>query len=230
MLRLMAEQMLNIPVTAKMQIYEWLKGEIIANRLHPGTVIDKNELKDQLNVSLTPLREALILLSHDGLLELNPSLNTKVTLIDIDIVRESVFIRAALEGSIAEKLAEEGLTLEQLNGLKEILEKHAKALEMKAISEVYKLDFAFHQMLSELSGFQSLWKHVEQYRVHIDRVLNCSPDNLQLIRSSFNDHKKIIEAIEQRSAAIARNRMRKHVSRIMQDIDSLPTQYVLQKE
>ena len=37
--------MLNIPVTAKMQIYEWLKGEIISDRLRPGTIVDKNELK-----------------------------------------------------------------------------------------------------------------------------------------------------------------------------------------
>lgn len=219
--------MLNTPVTAKIQIYEWLKGEIISNRLHPGTIVDKNELKEQFNVSLTPLREALILLSHDGLLAVNPNLNTRVTLIDIDIVRESVFIRAALEGSIAEALAEKGLTPEQLNGLKEILAAHAEALERKAIVEVYQIDFRFHQRLSELSGYQSLWKHVEQYRIHIDRVLNCSPDNMQLIRASFNDHRKIVEAIEQGSAPLARNRMRKHVSRIMKDIDSLPSEYVL---
>lgn len=222
--------MLNTPVTAKIQIYEWLKGEIISNRLRPGTIVDKNELKEQFSVSLTPLREALILLSHDGLLEFNPNLNTRVTLIDIDIVRESVFIRAALEGSIAEALAEKGLAQEQLTGLQDILAAHEEALGRKAIAEVYQLDFSFHQRLSELSGFQSLWKHVEQYRIHIDRVLNCSPDNLQLIRASFNDHKKIVEAIEQCSAAVARNRMRKHVSRIMQDINSLPNEYVLQKQ
>jgi len=218
--------MLTPPVTAKIQIYEWLKGEIINNRLQPGTIVDKNELKEQFNVSLTPLREALILLSHDGLLELNPSLNTRVTLIDIDIVRESVFIRAALEGSIAESLAERGLTAEQLAELKTILATHEEALDRKAIAEVYQLDFNFHQRLSEFSGYLSLWKHVEQYRIHLDRVLNCSPDNMQLIRASFNDHNKIVEAIEQRSATIARNRMRKHVSRIMKDIDSLPREYI----
>ncbi len=221
--------MLNTPVTAKMQIYEWLKSEIISNRLKPGAIVDKNELKEQFNVSLTPLREALILLSHDGLLEFNPNLNTRVTLIDIDIVRESVFIRAALEGSIAEALAEKGLSAEELAGLHAILAAHEAALGRKAIAEVYQLDFSFHQRLSELSGYQSLWKHVEQYRIHIDRVLNCSPDNLQLIRASFNDHKKIVEAIAQCSAAVARNRMRKHVSRIMQDISSLPSEYVAQK-
>lgn len=219
--------MLNTPVTAKMQIYEWLKSEIIINRLRPGTIVDKNELKEQFNVSLTPLREALILLSHDGLLDVNPNLNTRVTLIDINIVRESVFIRAALEGSIAEALAEKGLTPEQLEGLQVILDAHADALGRKEIKEVYQLDFIFHQRLSELSGYQSLWKHVEQYRIHIDRVLNCSPDNFQLIRASFNDHKKIVEAIQQRSATVARNRMRKHVSRIMQDINSLPDEYLL---
>lgn len=221
--------MLTPPVTAKIQIYEWLKGEIISNRLRPGTIIDKNELKQQFAVSLTPLREALILLSHDGLLEFNPSLNTRVSLIDIDIVRESVFIRAALEGSIAEALAERGLTVEQLTELKSLLAAHEDALNRKEIAEVYQLDFKFHQRLSELSGYSSLWKHVEQYRIHLDRVLNCSPDNMQLIRASFNDHTKIVEAIEQCSATIARNRMRKHVSRIMKDIDSLPREYIYSK-
>ncbi|MCY9421621.1 GntR family transcriptional regulator, partial [Bacillus paralicheniformis] len=73
------------PRSVRDQIYQMLKEEIMKFRLVPGELISEKEISERYEVSRTPVREAFLQLSREGLLEVYPQKGTRVSLIDLDL-------------------------------------------------------------------------------------------------------------------------------------------------
>src|SRR5215831_8084540 len=95
----------SLPLTRAEAIARHLREEIVTGRLAPGTVIKDAELADRLGVSITPVREAIVLLSAEGLIDISPNRTRRVTdvsqknaleLIDVMCVRPG----AGVEGGV----------------------------------------------------------------------------------------------------------------------------------
>src|SRR5215210_2784674 len=83
--------------TAREQTLETLRREIISLHLAPGAALSENELAAEHGVSRTPVRESLILLQGEGLVQVYPQVGTFVSLVDPERVAEAQFIREAIE-------------------------------------------------------------------------------------------------------------------------------------
>ena len=83
--------------TAREQTLETLRNEIITLHLAPGVALSENELAAEHGVSRTPVRESLILLQGEGLVQVYPQVGTFVSLVDPERVAEAQFIREAIE-------------------------------------------------------------------------------------------------------------------------------------
>ncbi len=83
-------------------VYQVLKSSIMFLDLEPGTNITEKDIAQKLNVSRTPVREALIKLSQEDLLDIYPQKGTVVSLIDLSHVEEARFIRRNLERATIE--------------------------------------------------------------------------------------------------------------------------------
>lgn len=86
------------------KLYQILKEEIIKLHLEPGLNISEKGISEKFNISRTPVREAFLLLSQDGLLDIYPQKGTFVSLIDLDAVEEARFLRECVERAVV-KLA-----------------------------------------------------------------------------------------------------------------------------
>ena len=91
--------------TAAQSVYETLRDRIISLDLPPLAHLSRNELAAQLGVSLTPLREAMAQLELDGLIQVFPQSKTIVSQINVRKLRETHFLRQAVETEVVRALA-----------------------------------------------------------------------------------------------------------------------------
>ena len=81
-----------------------IKENIVTMELKPGSLVSETELAKELGVSRTPVREALIQLGKNGMVETFPQRGTKVSLIDTDSVNESRFYRLVIERALVQEI------------------------------------------------------------------------------------------------------------------------------
>src|SRR3954470_909657 len=87
------------------QVFDRLREKIVALEFAPGAVLARNELADMFGVSQTPVRDALIKLSEEGLVDIFPQHATVVSRIDIAQALQAHFLRQAIELEVAATLA-----------------------------------------------------------------------------------------------------------------------------
>ena len=102
-------------------VYERLQDLIIRGRLAPGVRVVENDIAARLGVSRTPVREAILKLADEGLLDIFPQSGIFVSRIPIAALPESIVIRKSLEETTA-KLAAERASPSQILGLRAIIE------------------------------------------------------------------------------------------------------------
>jgi GntR family transcriptional regulator, rspAB operon transcriptional repressor len=90
-------------------IYQTIRTEIIRMRLRPGERLSEKELGLRFGTSRTPVREAIVSLVEDGLIEVRPQRGTYVARISLQSVRRARFVRSALELAIIREAAERGV-------------------------------------------------------------------------------------------------------------------------
>ena len=86
-------------------VFRLLRYHIMTLKLPPGTVIKENEIARQLNLSRTPVHEAVLMLKEQYLMDVLPQSGSKVSLVDINIMREGYFLRKRIEPEIIRQLA-----------------------------------------------------------------------------------------------------------------------------
>lgn len=114
--------------TARDVVIEELRRRILDLSLEPGSSLAENELANELGVSRTPVREALILLAAEGLVEIYPQVGTFVSRIDPVAVADAQFIREALETASMRQLVPQ-IQSSQIIELRDILEQQRLAVK-----------------------------------------------------------------------------------------------------
>jgi DNA-binding GntR family transcriptional regulator len=88
-------------ITTREQIYESLKNDVIRGVLKPGTLLTDSTIAEQMGVSITPVREALMQLHQIGMIDRIPRKGYLVTVITIQMIHEIIEFRLTLERSAA---------------------------------------------------------------------------------------------------------------------------------
>lgn len=145
------------------QVYEYLRDEINNRKLLPGATININEISQQLGISKTPLRDAIIQLEIEGFVTILPRRGVKVKKLSLQEVKDSYQIVGALEGSIIIDVFER-IGESRISRMEKLTAKQIKALERKEYDSYYKLNLAFHNVFLDLSENKSLKNIVTPYK------------------------------------------------------------------
>src|SRR4051794_28645655 len=151
------------PSSARAQAYDRLREAIVTLRLKPGERIADGRLAQELGVSRTPVREAILQLADEGLVDVVPQHGTFVAPISLEAVREAQFVREALEVAALREVVER-ITDAELAELDASLTAQAEAEGDPA--RFYALDEAFHRRLMEISSFPGVWRIAARSRAH----------------------------------------------------------------
>lgn len=151
--------------------YRLLRESIMNFKLLPGETLDETEISEQFGTSRTPVREALILLKNEKLVDILPQKGSKVSYIDLNLVRQGYFTRRVIETAIFRETAGT-LSSEQLHQMKENLKLQEQEMNREtAMSDYFfELDNELHQMLYEFSHKMDVWQCVHNIGSHYDRV------------------------------------------------------------
>ncbi len=193
----------------------FLCANIISLELKPGQFLSETELANEIGVSRTPLREALIDLNHSHVIETYPQRGSMVSLIDPDLVEESRFIREVLDISVVE-IACDLATPEDIMNLEANVKLQEFYLENYVQEKLFELDNQFHKMIYVMAHKERTYAMKSGMMIHYDRVRALSLITVKDTKI-VNDHRLIMEAIRNKDKEEAKRLMKKHLSRY--DID-----------
>jgi DNA-binding GntR family transcriptional regulator len=202
------------------QVFERLREMIIALELAPGAVLARAELAQMFGVSQTPVRDALIKLSEEGLVDIFPQHATVVSRIDIASALQAHFLRKATEVEVAATLAEHPteLLIAQLRAQIELQSALASGDDYGAFIAA---DREFHRLMYVAAGVPDLFDLVRRRSGHVDRLRRLHLPTVGKARAVVRDHKRIVEAIASGKPADARERVREHLSGTLGQVEQI---------
>jgi DNA-binding GntR family transcriptional regulator len=199
----------SAPVSAA-GIYAALRMDIVRMRLHPGERLSESELGLRFRTSRTPVREAIVRLVDDGLIEVLPQRGTFVAPISLSAVRRARFIRSALELAIIREAAEKGLSKVALRRAKRAIADQEKA---GADPDLFTAaDDEFHRTFADEIHYGDIWSVVENQKAQFDRIRFLSLPDVTPVQFLIDQHRTILSAVEARDPDTAERTLRAHLS------------------
>ena len=202
------------------QIYERLRRAITTLVMLPSEALSEQDLAQQLGVSRTPVREALIRLANEGLIDILPQRGSFVAPIRLSDVEEAQFIREALEVSVVQRLAGHASNA-FIASVRTNLEMQRKAVAEGDRELFLELDEAFHRSLCEEAGLSRSWRVIQVVKLQMDRVRYLSLPEPGHLETLLNQHVAIFEAIETGEAGQAGQRMTAHLREVLRTVQHL---------
>lgn len=189
-----------------------LLDNIIRLELAPGSAVSENELSVRMNLSRTPVREALIELSKLGLVEILPKKGSYITKIDYDLIEESRFMRLTLEVAVLKLVCEAGLSAPYRRRMEENIRLYRQNINGGSYSLLMELDNEFHRLIFEAAGKLRTYDVIHKQMIHFDRLRALSLQT-SLNSKTLNDHENILYALEKGDAELGELVMTQHLAR-----------------
>ena len=186
-------------LTLSQRAYEHLRGEILANRLAPGTELTEVALSRQLAISRGPIREALSRLAAEGLITMRPRRRAEVRSLTTQELIDAYQVREALE-VMAVRLAIPRTTEADLARLDDLIDQMAGHACRRAVADFFAANVAFHETLCELSGNDKLRETHHRLEGEIGRFQDRTLALRGSLDGSLTEHRAILAAIRLRDA------------------------------
>jgi DNA-binding GntR family transcriptional regulator len=192
-------------------VYATLKDAVLSLEFPMGSQLKIEELACRMDCSRTPVREALLRLEKDGLVEVVPRVGFFVTHITRRDLRELLEIRELLE-AYAARTAVATLSDSDLNYLDQLLELGEKAVEEDDLEQFQQVEIEFHTRLMDLAPNRRLREAMNglQDLTYRERMLALrSPGN---VRETLREHRQIVEALREGDGELAGRMMAEHIA------------------
>ena len=216
---LLRDYELNTDEPLASQVYWILRDEIITLRLSPGPMVAEKEIAEVLNASKTPVREALIRLEFDGLVDIVPKSGTYVSAIRINKYMEACFIRLQLEIGAVRRAAAQAADPSRLETLDSILEQQAAALDLDDYRKFFQLDQSLHKGFFDMAGVPGVWDLLLKTQADVNRMRHLKRKlNIRRGPTVLEEHKVIVDAIRKQDAQNAETALVAHIGSLDQEI------------
>lgn len=215
-----ALEAINIRLPITPQVYERLRRAITTLAMLPSEALSEKELSLQLGVSRTPVREALIRLADEGLIDILPQRGSFVAPIRLKDVEEAQFIRESLEVAVVKRLAGHCSPV-FLSNLHANLAQQERAVAHEDHDLFLDLDEAFHKSFCDAAGLSKSWRVIQSVKLQMDRVRYLSlPDPGQL-NTLLAQHRAVFEAVEKGEVDTASLAMSAHLREVLRTANRL---------
>ena len=200
-----------LPKTA--QVYGILRRAIVNLHLAPGSNVNEKLICQQLGISRTPLREAILQLQSENLVSVVPNSGTYVSRIDLQSVFDGQLVREALELKVV-RLAANRMTPHFERGLDFNLHQQARMAADLDYDGFYGLDEAFHAMICEFGASAHIWKIINGAKAQLDRVRRMSYPLVSHMDVVLSEHRAVVDGLKQRDPEMAALAMQVHIDRV----------------
>jgi len=196
------------------EIYKELKKRIVYLDYKPKQVLNIKELAKEFGVSPMPVREVLILLESEKLIHIIPNNGIYVNDISFQDLKDVFEIRLFLVG-LAGRLAAQRVSSEELNEMKELLEKIKKE---KNRNKLIQLDAEFHDLINYSTKNQTLAETLKRLRNQIGRLWFFAKENDAYSQKIPDDFEELIKALENKEQNKCEQIMKDHAIHFINQI------------
>jgi DNA-binding GntR family transcriptional regulator len=201
-------------------VYASLRNSIVNLNLLPGTAISEKEISLRFKLSRTPIREAFLHLSKEGLVKVIPQKETQVSRIDFNRVRQELFLRETLEAGVL-GLFIENAKAAHFTELEELMELQTEAYNSKKYVQFLQYDNSFHRIFFETAGQELAWEVQENMGGHYHRVRLLSTWLNGIAKSIVSQHKSLFRALKKKDLPQARTLLESHLHKLDVEEDLL---------
>lgn len=205
-------------------VYYTLLKNIVNLNLKPGEPLNVKNISEQLNVSRTPVRDALIKLAKEGLVDVFPQKGTSVSKIDLRRVQEEQFLRQSLEVRAVTVFMQEHQP-SHLNSLAEFIRKQTEALETKDHLSCLQYDDEFHHVFFDAIDKNMCWDTIQSLSGHYRRVRLMSIWDHDIFAGVIGEHKHMLENITAGNIDTVRQLFLEHSSKLVREVEALSEKY-----
>ncbi|WP_327000275.1 GntR family transcriptional regulator [Dactylosporangium sp. NBC_01737] len=199
-----------------------LRDRIMSGQLRPGERIRLEQIADETGLSITPVREALLMLRAEDMVELQPRRGHVVA----PLSRQDIIDVFGLQGDIAGELAARvavTITPAQLDDLRQQHERLRRAAQARQVTRIEQLEFEFHRSINRLADARKLsWLLRAATRYTPTRFYAASPEWRAAMAA---DHEALLAALEAHDADAVRPAMARHFTdgaeRLVKHLDGL---------
>lgn len=195
--------------SARAYAYRVLLYNIISLEFQPGEAINEKDIAADLGVSRTPVREALMELVKNGLVNIIPQKGSYISKIDFNIIEESRFLRLTIELAVL-KLACDNISDDYVFQLKKNIMHQELMLTTDDVAILINIDNEFHKLFFEAVNKQWSYRVISSQMFYFDRYR-------YLIQKTLNrntvvlDHKQILDAVINHDYDTAKDIISKHL-------------------
>jgi DNA-binding GntR family transcriptional regulator len=194
----------------KNQAYTEIKALLLEGIYKPGEFLSERQLAESLGMSSTPVRAALERLAFETFVNVYPRQGILVRDLSLQEIKDHYEIRIALETFVVSQIAGR-MTDDQIAALEAILEEQSQLLDGGSARHYMQLDAAFHVKLCEILGNREIVRMMLHQRDKLYRiVLHLLERGLRTMRSSYEEHVGILEALKLGDGRLAAERVRLH--------------------
>ena len=200
------------------RVYEVLRRRIRELVLAPGAPLRKEEIALELGVSRAPVSDAISRLAEEGLIDVFPQHGSFVALIRSADVRESLFVRTALEVEAMRRLAPVA-DAKTLDALDANIAAQIDALARGNLEQFYDLDEALHAAMFGAIEAPRALRLLEAARAPLDRVRRLALPDQGRPEQTLAEHRALVDAIRSRDGEYAAAAMRAHLTMVGRAIE-----------
>lgn len=201
-----------------------LRAAILDMSLPPGTALIEKELTERFGVSRTPVREALIRLAEDRLVDIFPQSGTFVGRIPLAALPEAVIIRKALE-TAALDLAVERADSAAFTSFDALIARQTAFAGLADQDGFHAADEEFHELIAATAGYPGIWRVAQQAKTQIDRCRRLTLPAPGRMKQVISEHRAILVALRARDKRAARKALDLHLSAVLPDAEAIRRQH-----
>jgi DNA-binding GntR family transcriptional regulator len=195
------------------QIFDYIKKMILSGEIKGGQRIPEESIAEMLDVSRTPIREALHRLEEYGLVKLKPRCHAHVVSVAPEDIPQVAVVREQLE-SLAASLAAQRATDDTIEMLTRLHEDCEAAVKSNDLASILDAESAFHLALARLSGNKWLYDILCRLDATIQLVRLSGVTTREHMQRAINDHVTLLSAMRERDAGKAAQILSVHAKRM----------------
>jgi len=206
------------------QIFSHLREQIVSLALPPGTALSRVALADYYGLSQTPVRDALMRLAGESLVNIYPQHTTVVSRIDVRAARQMHFLRRSLELEIVHGLSQvsDPVLIERLSGYIALQRASHASGQAQAFIDA---DQAFHRTMYEAVGMSSLWQLGQRHSGHLDRLRRLHLPETGKAERILDEHQRLLDAIAAQDVQRAQQILREHLAGTLSQVAEICKRY-----
>lgn len=205
-------------------VYDEVRAKIFAHIYKPGSRLSENQIANELNISRTPVREAMKMLSNENLVEVHNGAGIFVKMVTLKEIADIFQVRLILESS-ALRLIWDDITKEELEKLKEewnTLKKRRQNGEVVSMNDISDTDATFHHFFAGKCTNLYLSSLLDDVKLKTRRFQLMAAESLGDAEETIRQHLEIIEFIEKKDLPGAESALRHHIQ--------ISLDYIVQKK